>query len=164
MKKINELPLLLLALLLLSCSNDDNSNSNSKEMDFSGNWIGTKFLVNEAYDFNNDGIPNVDYKIELPCLIQNITLNPDGTGLFKANIHGQAEGQTTPFPLTCVEYEENPMTWSLNEEETKILLKFSGGVEEFPIVNETIIERFSESLLDDTIGIPGKVVYEKEIK
>ncbi|WP_010177367.1 hypothetical protein [Aquimarina agarilytica] len=164
MKKINLLPLVLLALLLSNCSNDDD-NSNSKEMDFSGDWIGTKFLVNEAYDFNNDGIPSRDYKIELPCLIQNITLNPDGTGLFKANIHGQAEGQTTPFPLTCVEYEENPMTWSLNEEETKILLRFSETVvEEFPIVSEVVIERFSESLLDDTIGIPGKVVYEKQTK
>ncbi len=47
------------------------------------------YLVAKKYSV---GIPSTDYRIELPCLIQNISLNPDGTGLFKANIHGVPEG------------------------------------------------------------------------
>ena len=130
----------------------------SNEINYSGEWIGTQFLIDEPYDFNNDGILGTDYKIELPCLIQNITLNSDGTGLFKANIHsGQLDGS-----LICVEYQETPLTWNLNENGTIILLTIFDETAEIVIVDENTVERFSEALLDEDIGISGKVVYERE--
>ena len=157
MKKINVLFLLVLTLFLTNCSNDDD-NSNSTEIDYSGDWTGTKFLIDEPYDFNNDGTAGNDYKVELPCLIQNITLNSNGTGLFKANIHsGQADGS-----LICIEYEETPLTWELNENKTIILLTIFDETAQIVIVDENTIERFSEALLDEDIGISGKVVYERE--
>jgi len=173
MNKIKLLYYIIAILFFTSCSKeDDSSNSientksnetpNSNKLDFSGNWTGTKFLIEKPYDFNNDGISGTDYKVELPCLIQDITLNTNGTGLYKANIHGQAEGQTTPFPLTCIEYEETPLKWSLNEKKTKIILDFTSEKLELNIVDKNIIERFSKELLDDAIGIPGKVIFERD--
>lgn len=129
----------------------------SNEINYSGEWIGTMFLVDEPYDFNGDGTPGIDYKIELPCLIQDITLNEDGTGLFKANIHGGAVGN-----LDCIEYSETSITWEVSEDKTKILLNFSGNILEIIIADENKIERFSDSLLDSEIGISGRIVFERQ--
>ncbi|WP_440881334.1 hypothetical protein [Tenacibaculum sp. C7A-26P2] len=156
MTKINVVFLLVFTLFLTNCSNDDD-NTNSTEIDFSGEWIGTEFLIDEPYDFNNDGILGTDYKIELPCLIQNITLNSNGTGLFKANIHSAQNGT-----LECVGYKETLINWELNSSQTKVLLNAFDETIEIDIVNKNIIERFSEALLDEEIGISGKVVYKRE--
>ncbi|MCD8440984.1 PKD domain-containing protein [Tenacibaculum finnmarkense] len=127
------------------------------EVNYSGEWTGTMFLVDEPYDFNGDGTLGNDYKIELPCLIQDITLNEDGTGLFKANIHGGPVGN-----LECVEYIETPITWEVNEDKTKILLNASGNILEIIIANDNKIERYSDSLLDSDIGISGRIVFERQ--
>lgn len=158
MKNINLLFLLTLSIFFINCSDDEiNNDKKTNKISYNGEWIGTMFLVDEPYDFNNDGIAGTDYKVELPCLMRNITLNEDGTGLIKSNIHGGPIEN-----ITCVEYIENKMTWKVNEDETKILLIFSKNTFEMKIVNENKIEQFSNSLLDDEIGIPGKIVFEKQ--
>ena len=157
MKKINAILLSTIFLLFINCS-DDNDNSNSTQIDITGDWTGTMFLIDEPFDFNNDGTPGTDYKVELPCLIQDITFNSNGTGLFKANIHStQANGT-----LECVEFEETPISWELTATGMRILLIAFDETVDIEIVNENTIERFSEALLDEDIGIPGKVVYERE--
>ena len=154
MKKLNFLAMGILALGLASCSDDDNKTAT---VDVVGNWEGVKFLVEEPYDLNGDGVAGNDYKEELPCLINDLDLHTDGTGLLKRNLRGWIDDET----VGCVEYEEFPMEWKLNEDKTKVLLMVDDETIEVKIVNNTL-ELHLESLIDDEIGIPGKIVYVKK--
>ena len=154
MKKLNFLAMGILALGLASCSDDDNKTAT---VDVVGNWEGVKFLVEEPYDLNNDGVAGSDYKEELPCLINDFDFYADGTGLVKNNaVSGEADGT-----VGCVEYQEVPMEWTLNEDKTKVLITAGDETAEIQIVNNTLELHFA-SLLDSEIGIPGKIVYVKK--
>ncbi|MEM6687301.1 MAG: hypothetical protein AAF617_16090 [Bacteroidota bacterium] len=118
MKKLGLL--CLLSLLFVACSSDDDTATVDPLV---GNWRMTQYVVEDAYDFNEDGSANTNLLAEVDCYQnETIQINADGTAIAISNsflivtaelVIGTPDQFT--YVLTCeTETEATPLTWSTN--------------------------------------------------
>ena len=154
---------LFLIALIFGC------NDNEIDSPIVGNWVGVNFTASEPVDENGDGTAHTDLKQELDCVSMEASFS--GKGNFTITSADATydiqivDGEVILIPTGCNSIEETGK-WSLNANDTVLLLEFKIPGKDEPTIVEVQIELSAQSLFmkDLLFNDDGSITYSVEFE